>query len=213
MNSWLKIPSCGGPGHGVLYTLKVTVKDDDAETEDVYRLPVGLRTIRVTPNQFWSTTNRFTSRASAAMRTPISAGRGYDPVIALKDLHLMKWIGANSYRTSHYPYAEEQLELADRHGILVIDEVAAVGMHLFNRERLVFCEERVNAQTQAVHIETFRELHARDKNHPSVVMWSLANEAATYEAGARAYFEPVFAAARALDPHRPDDDRPLPRHG
>ena len=76
-------------------------------------------------------------------------------------------------------------------------------MHFFTRERTIFCPERVNAETQANHIAAFRELHARDRNHPCVVMWSLANEAATYEAGARAYFEPVIAAARAIDPHRP----------
>ena len=43
------------------------------------------------------------------------------------DFALMEWIGANSFRTSHYPYAEEVLDYADRHGIVVIDETAAVG--------------------------------------------------------------------------------------
>ena len=46
------------------------------------------------------------------------------------DFALMEWIGANSFRTSHYPYAEEVLDLADRHGIVVIDETAAVGLNL-----------------------------------------------------------------------------------
>ena len=196
-------PQLWGPGRGILYTLKVTVKDTTAQTADIYRLPVGLRTIRVTHNQFLVNDEPVYFQGFGRHEDADFRGRGYDPVIALKDLHLLKWIGANSYRTSHYPYAEEHLELADRHGILIIDEVPAVGLHFFTRDRIIFCEERVNAQTQAVHIETFRELYARDKNHPSVVMWSLANEAATYEQGARAYFEPVITAARALDPHRP----------
>ena len=42
----------------------------------------------------------------------------------------MDWIGANSFRTSHYPYAEEVLDYADRHGIVVIDETAAVGLNI-----------------------------------------------------------------------------------
>ncbi len=46
------------------------------------------------------------------------------------DHALMSWIGANSYRTSHYPYAEEMLDWADEHGIVVIDETAAVGFNL-----------------------------------------------------------------------------------
>jgi beta-glucuronidase len=46
------------------------------------------------------------------------------------DFQLMKWLGANSFRTSHYPYAEEVLDHADRQGIVVIDETAAVGLNL-----------------------------------------------------------------------------------
>lgn len=42
----------------------------------------------------------------------------------------MKWIGANSFRTSHYPYAEEVLDYADRNGIVVINETAAVGLNM-----------------------------------------------------------------------------------
>jgi len=104
---------------------------------------------------------------------------------------------ANSFRTSHYPYAEEHLELADRHGILVIHEVAAVGMHFMRRGTPV-CHDRVNAETRQNHIEAFRALHERDRNHPCVVMWSIANEAATYEKGTRAHFKPIIAAARKL---------------
>lgn len=190
-------PQLWGPGKGILYTLTVRL------SSDLYRLPVGLRTVRVTRDQFLVNEEPVYFKGFGRHEDADFRGRGFDHVIAMKDLHLLNWIGANSFRTSHYPYAEEHLDLADRHGLLVIDEVAAVGMHLFHREKIVFCEEKVNACTQAHHIETFRELYMRDKNHPSVVLWSVANEAATHEAGARAYFEPVIAAARALDPHRP----------
>jgi beta-glucuronidase len=82
----------------------------------------------------------------------------------------MKWVGANSYRTSHYPYSEEQMREADRQGFLVIDEIPAVSLHFGDGEenvkaRLVQCEKDV------------RELVARDKNHPSVIAWSVSNEA------------------------------------
>ena len=46
------------------------------------------------------------------------------------DINLMKWIGANSFRTAHYPYSEEMMRLADEQGIVVIDETTAVGVHL-----------------------------------------------------------------------------------
>jgi len=199
----VKNPQLWAPGRGILYTLVVSVTHVADQTRDIYRLPVGLRTVRVTHNQLLVNDEPVYLQGFGRHEDADFRGRGYDAVIALKDLHLLDWIGANSFRTSHYPYAEEHLELADRAGLLVIDEIPVVGMHFFARDKIMFCEERVNAKTQAAHVATFRDLYQRDKNHPSVIMWSLANEAATYEAGARAYFEPVIAAARAIDPHRP----------
>ena len=56
-------------------------------------------------------------------------GRGTDLVLMNRDLGLLKWIGANSFRTSHYPNSEEMMQLCDRMGILVIDEAPAVGLN------------------------------------------------------------------------------------
>ena len=126
------------------------------------------------------------------------------------DFALMRWLGANSFRTSHYPYAEEFLEYADRHGIVVIDETPAVGINsglaagFFGAEPFTtFSEETINAGTQAAHKQAIRELIARDKNHPSVVLWSIANEPESVTPEARDYFEPLAAEARRLDPSRP----------
>jgi len=55
-------------------------------------------------------------------------GKGFDWPLVLKDFNLLKWLGANSFRTSHYPYAEEVLHMCDRLGIVVIDESPAVGI-------------------------------------------------------------------------------------
>ena len=57
-------------------------------------------------------------------------GKGHDDARMVRDFALLDWIGANSFRTSHYPYAEEVLDYADRRGLLVIDEAPAVGLHL-----------------------------------------------------------------------------------
>jgi beta-glucuronidase len=126
------------------------------------------------------------------------------------DFALLRWLGANSFRTSHYPYAEEVLDLADRLGIAVIDETAAVGLNLgvggglfLGGPRTTFSEDTIGSATQANHQRAIEELIARDKNHPSVVLWSLANEPESHTAEARAYFEPLFGAARAADPSRP----------
>ena len=55
-------------------------------------------------------------------------GRGFDPVLNVKDVNLIHWANANAVRTSHYPYAEEFYDLCDREGILVMDETPAVGI-------------------------------------------------------------------------------------
>lgn len=55
-------------------------------------------------------------------------GKGLDMPLILKDFNLIHWIGANSFRTSHYPYAEEIMDQADAQGIVVIDECPAVGL-------------------------------------------------------------------------------------
>ena len=95
-------------------------------------------------------------------------GKGLDQAMWIKDFNLMSWMNANSFRTSHYPYAEEVLDLADEYGILVIDESPAVGMTFFNDEnKRMFVPERVNDQTQAFHKSVMRELISRDKNHPA----------------------------------------------
>ena len=90
-------------------------------------------------------------------------GRGHDDASMLHDFELLRWIGANSFRTSHYPYAEEVLDMADRLGIVVIDETAAVGLNLgiggglfLGGPRTTFSEETIGSATQATHRRPLR---------------------------------------------------------
>ncbi len=72
-----------------------------------------------------------------------------------------------------------------------------------NKPKELYSEEAVNGETQQAHLQAIKELIARDKNHPSVVMWSIANEPDTRPQGAREYFAPLAEATRKLDPTRP----------
>jgi len=137
-------------------------------------------------------------------------GKAHDNAFMVHDFALLEWPGANSFRTSHYPYAEEVLEYADRHGIVVIDETPAVGINsglaagAFGAEpHTTFSEDTINASTQEAHRRAIRELIARDKNHSCVVLWTIANEPESVTPESRAYFEPLAAEARRLDPTRP----------
>jgi beta-glucuronidase len=194
------------PGEGYLYELAVELWGD--ALVDAYALPVGIRTVEVDGTRFLINGEPFHFHGFGRHEDSAVRGKGHDDALMVHDFALMEWIGANSFRTSHYPYAEEVLDHADRHGIVVIDETAAVGLNMGisifgTPDAPTFSEQTVNDATQAVHRQAIRELIARDKNHPCVVLWSVANEPESNTPEARAYFEPLAAETRRLDPTRP----------
>jgi len=185
------------PGAAYLYTLEV------AGGEDIYRLPVGIRTVKVTDKQFFINGKPFHFRGFGKHEDMDIRGKGLDDAVNVKDFNLLKWIGANSFRTSHYPYSEEIMNLADRLGMVVIDESPAVGMKgnqaFFTAD---ISQELKDSAAKRLehHLEVMRQLIARDKNHPCVVMWSVANEPDTKHAAAGEYFKVVCEETRKLDP-------------
>ena len=114
----------------------------DKKLIDCYKLPIGIRTIKVTDKQFLINGKPFYFKGFGKHEDSEIRGKGYDEVIVIKDFNLLKWIGANSFRTSHYPYAEEILYLADREGIVIIDEVPAVGLNMWNKKEKIFTKRR-----------------------------------------------------------------------
>lgn len=209
----LRIPDVHpwAPGDGYLYDLEATTVDTAGEVVDAYRLPVGVRTAEVRGNRFLINGNPFYFKGFGKHEDSPIRGKGHDNALMVHDFALMDWIGANSFRTSHYPYAEEWLDYADRNGIVVIDEAAAVGLNLNIAAGLLnnsapaksYSPDTLGEATQQTHLQAMRELVARDKNHPSVVMWVVANEPDASQPEGRAYFEPVVAETRRLDPSRP----------
>lgn len=199
------------PGDGYLYELEVSLLDPSGATVDTYRLPVGVRTVAVRGQQFLINGEPFYFKGFGKHEDAAVRGKGHDDALMVHDFALLDWIGANSFRTSHYPYAEEVLDYADRHGIVVIDETAAVGINLAigggilgrGRPKATYSPETIGEGAQRTHLQAIRELVARDKNHPSVVLWSVANEPDTVQPEARDYFAPIAAETRRLDPTRP----------
>lgn len=186
------------PGKAYLYTARVEYG------EDLYEEEFGVRTVEVKGNQFMINGSPFYFKGFGKHEDSNIHGRGMDEAINVKDISLMKWMGANSFRTSHYPYAEEMLNLCDREGIVVIDETPAVGLNFPNIEEDWY---RDLSRTKEHHEEVIRELIRRDQNHPCVVMWSLANEpdTAARAQSAYEYFQPLYDLAHRCDPQ----DRPV----
>ncbi|HET7099878.1 MAG TPA: glycoside hydrolase family 2 TIM barrel-domain containing protein, partial [Terriglobia bacterium] len=190
-----------------LYPLTVELLEG-GKPVDSYGLEIGVRTFTVSGEQLLLNGKPIQLRGFGKHEDFPLHGKGLDRAQLVRDYELLKWVGANSYRTSHYPYSEEAMELADRYGILIIDEIPAVGLNFSESEQYVQAWSRM-AGSQ------LRSLIARDKNHPSVVMWSVANEPgvgrplsgekpaqSAVTAGDR-YFKQQVALAHKLDATRP----------
>lgn len=192
------------PGHGALYTLEIQAGTD------LYPQRFGIRTVTIDDGVFMINGKPFYFRGYGRHEDNPIRGKQHDDVAMINDFDIMRWQGANSFRTSHYPYAEEVMDYADEQGWVVIDETPAVGLNMglsggiFNAQSFItYSEETVNAATQEAHAREIRDLIARDKNHPCVVIWSIANEPETNTEASRAYFEPLAQVAREADPTRP----------
>ena len=180
-----------------LYTLKVTLYDDTAPGKvlDIYRLPhVGIRTIRVTDSQFLVNERPFYFHGANAHEDSDIRGKGFDRVILAKHFNLYGWLHGNAFRTSHYPYADEFYAMADRFGIAIIDETPAVGLR---------ASQFASQATLDHHKEVITEMINRDRNHPSVLMWSLANEPESGDADAKKYFGTLANFTRPIAAGRP----------
>lgn len=198
------------PGEGYLYELGVQLLDASGSVVDAYSLNVGIRTVQVRGTEFLINGEPFHFTGFGMHEDHPVRGKGHDHASMLHDFALLEWTGANSLRTSHYPYAEEVLDHADRNGVVVIDETAAVGLNLGVGGGILgaaagptYSEDTIGEATRRAHSRAIRELVDRDKNHPSVVLWSIANEPESGTEAAREYFEPLFAETRQLDPSRP----------
>lgn len=190
----LEIPEVAlwSPGQPNLYELTAEIVQE-GEVVDSYSLNIGVRTIRVAGDQLLLNDQPVYLTGFGRHEDFPVVGRGYLPALIVKDYALMQWVGANSFRTTHYPYSEQMLDLADRLGFLVIDETPAVGLYFREdglERRLALCRQYIG------------EMIARDKNHPSVIAWSLANEPHSTPQ-ARPFFEELYHQAKTMDPTRP----------
>ena len=189
------------PLNAYLYQIKVIAG------EDVYTLPYGVRSVRVDGVKFLINEKPFYFKGYGKHEDTFPNGRGINLPMNTKDISIMKWQHANSFRTSHYPYSEEMMSLCDEEGIVVIDETTAVGVNLtfggganFNGQKVGTFDKEHGVQTQDHHKDVIRDLISRDKNHACVVMWSIANEPDSSGEGAYDYFKPLYDLARELDP-------------
>lgn len=198
------------PLDAYLYKLKVMINDENGDVIDTYTEEFGIRTFKIENNQFYINDKEFYFKGFGKHEDFPVIAKGMNEAVNNYDFNLMKWMGANSLRTAHYPYAEEFMRMADRAGIVVIDEVPGVGLFSrFNPD--VTKNEGSTGNTWKIvesfenHKKVIEELVQRDKNHACVVMWAVGNEPAAHQEGAREYFKPLIDLTREID----WNDRPI----
>ena len=193
-----------------LYTVSIVLKKD-GRIVDRYDAPAGIRTVAVENGEILLNGKPVYLKGFGKHEDSDILGRGFNWAVAKRDFECMKWIGANCFRTSHYPYAEEWYQLADQEGFLIIDEVPGVGLMRSFANFMAAGAGKSNgffgdcpdpALLQKNHRAAVEEMILRDKHHPSVIAWSIFNEAETITQASHDYFAPLFETARQLDPER-----------
>ncbi len=189
-----------------LYRLVIRITDGD-RLLDEYEQEIGIRTVEIKGTSILLNGKPVYLKGFGKHEDSDIVGRGFQIGVMKRDFELMKWIGANSFRTAHYPYSEEIYQMADREGFLIIDEVAAVGlfaslmnfMEASTGKETAFFEKETTPLLLKAHKRALEELITRDKNHPSVIAWSLLNEPETSSDAAVPYFKEIFDLAHELD--------------
>ena len=176
-----------------LYTLGVQADTRKAVAENT-EVTFGFRTVEIVGNQLM--VNGKPILIKGADRHELSPSGGYIVTEAemIRDIRIMKELNINAVRTCHYPDDPRWLALCDKYGLYVVDE-GNIESHGMGYGPATLAKNPLFA---AAHLERDSRMVKRDFNHPSVIIWSLGNEA-----GAGPNFEACYDWIKAYDPSRP----------
>ncbi|NDV84214.1 glycoside hydrolase family 2 TIM barrel-domain containing protein [Bacteroides sp. 51] len=200
LSDLLKQPRLWSAEKPYLYKVNITLRDKDSVLE-TFDYHWGIRKIEIQGEVF--KVNGKPIKLKGVNRHDYHPRTGFyvDPQTMEKDIQLMKQANINMVRTSHYPHLPLLYELCDRYGLYVMDEAN----HESHAYGLGSKDLGDNPRWTLAHVDRAVALVERDKNHPSVIFWSLGNEG-----GSGMNLRAMADTVRTLDPSRPvydDTDR------
>ncbi len=165
-----------------LYTLVIKIYDKFGKTVEIVSQKIGFRTSEIKNGQLLINGKAILLKGVNRHEHDENTGHCVSRELMLKDIKLLKEFNFNAVRTSHYPNDPYWYELCDKYGIYLIDEanIESHGM-FYGKESLA-----KDTLWQYAHLQRIMRMVERDKNHPSVIIWSLGNEAGdgvNFEAG------------------------------
>ncbi|RLI63805.1 MAG: hypothetical protein DRO88_08965 [Promethearchaeia archaeon] len=188
----LNNPHLWSPNDPHLHNLTFQLLDKNRREIDREALKWGIRDFKIVKNDFYLNNSKIKLRGINRHEDHPDVGSSMNPRLNYNDLNIMKEAHINCIRTSHYPPYESLLTLADEMGFLVIEEapLRKLGKEQYNSKYLV------NAQQQ------LWEMIHRDKNHCSVIAWSISSDCDTSIEEGREFMRTLIEISRELDPFR-----------
>ncbi|UCC29157.1 MAG: DUF4981 domain-containing protein [Phycisphaerales bacterium] len=184
-----------------LYFVLLEVLDADGNTVEVVHSRFGFREVEIKEGRLHVNGRPITIKGVNRHEWDPDSGRMLTRERMLQDVVLFKKNNINAVRTSHYPNDPRWLDLCDEYGLYVVDEANVESHGLYD------VLPKGLPQWRIACVDRMRSMVERDKNHPSIIVWSLGNEC-----GMGKNFEHMAAYARAADPTRPVQFEPAGEH-
>ena len=159
--------------HPNLYTLRILIKDAKGTLLEATERKIGFRSVEIKNGLLLVNGQVITLKGVNTQETDPETGHVMSEALILKDIRLWKENNINAVRLSHYPRGRRFYELCDLYGIYVVDEanIESHGMY-YGKYSLA-----KKANWENAHVDRMLRMVKRDKNHPSVIIWSMGNEA------------------------------------
>ncbi len=177
-----------------LYILEMQLLDEKGAVQEVICQKIGFRRIEIRNGQLLVNNKAIEIKGTNRHEFDMYSGRYVTRESMIRDIVLMKQHNINAVRTSHYPNAPEWYSLCDEYGLYVMDEANMESHGLW--ENKIYLTE--NPEWERAIVERGTAMVERDKNHPSIIFWSMGNES-----GWGKNFDSMYKAIKQIDPTRP----------